>query len=150
MEHAVFVMFLALAAWLFALLEIQIEGPHGWAQNLPTWRIENRWTRAVYKKPLTGYHLYAQGFILLMLHSPFGLNLVAWNLPDELRILSFAVLFWVLEDFLWFICNPGFGLKGFRPQRIRWHRDAWWWIAPRDYWLGTPVGIVLYLVGLTS
>lgn len=150
MEHAVFVGFLALAAWLFALLEIQIEGPHGWAQNLPTWRIQNRWTRAICRKPLTGYHLYAQAFILLMLHSPFGLNLVAWNLPDELRILSFVALFWVLEDFLWFVCNPNYRLKGFRPQHIEWHRDAWWWIAPRDYWIGTPIGIALYLAGMMS
>ena len=26
-------------AFLFALLEIQIEGSHGWAANLPTWRL---------------------------------------------------------------------------------------------------------------
>ena len=105
MEHAVFMGFLSLASWLFALLEIQIEGRHGWAQKLPTWRIENKWTRIFYKKPLTGYHLYAQGFIFLMAHSPFGLNLVPWNFYDELRILSFVVLFWIVEDFLWFSCN---------------------------------------------
>ncbi|MCU0605802.1 MAG: hypothetical protein MUC33_24470 [Desulfobacterales bacterium] len=51
MEHARFIGFLTLAAWLFALLEIQIEGRHGWAQNLPTWRIENKWTRTLYRKP---------------------------------------------------------------------------------------------------
>jgi hypothetical protein len=79
MDHVVFIGFVALVSWLFALLEIQIEGRHGWAQNLPTWRIDNKWTRAVYKKPFTGYHLYAQGFIFLMAHSPFGLNLVLWN-----------------------------------------------------------------------
>jgi hypothetical protein len=103
MEHAVFIRFLVLVSWLFALLEIQIEGRHGWAQKLPTWRIENRWIRTFYKKPITGYHLYAQGFIFLMAHVPFGLSLVPWNLHDELRILSFVVLFWILEDFLWFI-----------------------------------------------
>jgi hypothetical protein len=150
MDHAIFIGFLTLVAWLFALLEIQVEGRHGWAENLPTWRIENKWTRVVYKKPLTGYHLYAQGFILIMAHIPFGLNLVPWKLHFELRILAFVILFWILEDFLWFICNRDYGLKGFTPQRIRWHRDAWWWIAPRDYWLGTPLGIALYLLGLTS
>jgi hypothetical protein len=148
MEHAVFIGFLSLAAWLFALLEIQIEGPHGWAQNLPTWRIDNQWTRAFYKKPLTGYHLYAQGFILLMAHIPFGLNLVPWKLSSELRILAFIVLFWLLEDFLWFICNRDYGLKGFTAEQISWHRDVWWWIAPREYWLGLPLGAALYLAGL--
>jgi hypothetical protein len=150
MEHAVFIGFLALVSWLFALLEIQIEGRHGWAQKLPTWRMENKWTSAFYKKPITGYHLCAQGFVFFMAHSSFGLNRVAWNFNDELRILSFVVLFWVLEDFLWFICNQDYGLKRYKPQHISWHRDSWWWIAPRDYWLGTPVGIALYLFGLTS
>jgi hypothetical protein len=148
MDHAIFIGFVGAVAWLFALLEIQIEGRHGWAENLPTWRIDNKWTRAIYKKPLTGYHLYAQGFILVMAHLPFGLNLVPWRLQYELRILAFVVLFWILEDFLWFICNRDFGFKGFTPKRISWHRDVWWWIAPREYWLGVPLGTVLYLVGL--
>lgn len=148
MEHALFFGFLILAAWLFALLEIQIEGRHGWAQNLPTWRIDTKWTQAVYKKPLTGYHLYAQGFVLLMAHSPFGLNLMPWRLPDELRILAFVVLFWILEDFLWFLCNQAYGFKRFSRQHIDWHRDSWWWVAPREYWLGVPLGITLYLIGL--
>jgi hypothetical protein len=150
MEHLVFVGFLALVAWLFALLEIQIEGRHGWAQNLPTWRIENKWVRAVYRKPLTGYHLYAQGFVMIMAHCPFGLNLAPWSLPVELRILAFVVLFWILEDFLWFVCNPEFGFRNFHPERISWHRESWWWIAPRDYWVGLPLGITLYLLGMTS
>lgn len=147
MEHAVFVSFLAAVSLVFALLEIQIEGRHGWAQNLPTWRIDNRWTRAFYRKPLTGYHLYAQSFVLFMAHLPFGLSLAAWSLRAELRVLAFVVLFWVLEDFLWFVCNRDFGLKGFNPQRISWHRDSWWWIAPREYWIGMPLGLVFYWVG---
>lgn len=150
MEHAVFIGFLALVSWLFALWEIQIEGRHGWAEKLPTWRIENKWTRTFYRKPITGYHLYAQGFIFLMAHGSFGLNLVPWTFHSELRILAFLVLFWILEDFLWFICNRDYGFKCFKPQYISWHRDSWWWVAPRDYWLGTPLGIVLYLIGLTS
>ncbi|MCU0605803.1 MAG: hypothetical protein MUC33_24475 [Desulfobacterales bacterium] len=71
-----------------------------------------------------------------------------WSLHHELRILAFVVLFWILEDFLWFICNRDYGFKGFTPQRISWHRDVWWWIAPREYWLGVPLGAVLYLAAL--
>jgi hypothetical protein len=149
MEHVVFIGFLALAALVFALLEIQIEGRHGWAQNLPTWRVDNKWTRAFNRKPLTGYHLYAQGFVIIMAHGPFGLNLAAWNPRDELRILAFVVLFWILEDFLWFICNRDYGLRNFKSQAISWHRDSWWWIAPREYWVGAPLGIFLYLIGMT-
>jgi hypothetical protein len=40
---------LLLLAWvlamavIFAKVEIHIEGPHGWAAKLPTWRIEDHW-----------------------------------------------------------------------------------------------------------
>lgn len=36
---------IALVAFFFAQVEIQIEGPAGWAANLPTWRVENHWLR---------------------------------------------------------------------------------------------------------
>ena len=32
---------IALLSFFFAQVEIQIEGPAGWAGNLPTWRVEN-------------------------------------------------------------------------------------------------------------
>jgi hypothetical protein len=144
MEHAVFFGFLVLAALVFALFEIQIEGRDGWAAKLPTWRVENRLTRLLTRKPLTGYHLYAQAFLLIVAHAPFGLGLAAWSLRGELRVLAFLLLFWVVEDFLWFLCNREFGLRRFKPQFIARHRDAWWWVAPRDYWVGAPIGLVLY------
>ncbi|HTX54378.1 MAG TPA: hypothetical protein VMD08_13250 [Candidatus Baltobacteraceae bacterium] len=143
-EHVIFFAFLSLSALLFALLEIQIEGRHGWAESLPTWRVENRWTRLIYRKPVTGYHVYAQAFVLVLSHAPFGLGFAGWGMRPELRVLSFVVLFWLLEDFLWFACNPAYGVRRFDPESIAWHRDAWWWIAPRDYWIGVPVGLVLY------
>jgi hypothetical protein len=93
MQHAVFALFLLATATAFALLEIQIEGRHGWAGSLPTWRIYNRWTRRLWKKPLTGYHLYAQVFVFLCAHAPFGVGLARWGPAAELRVLSFVVLF---------------------------------------------------------
>ena len=35
MQHFLFVFFVLLTSLLFALIEIQIEGPHGWATKLP-------------------------------------------------------------------------------------------------------------------
>lgn len=140
----VFCIGLIASAALFALVEIQIEGQNGWAGQLPTWRIENRWTRLFFgKKPLTGYHLYALLFVFLMAHAPFfiGVALPTWR--GEARVLAFVILFWVLEDFLWFVFNPGFGVRKFRRQHIWWHAPAWWWIMPRDYWLFVPTGLLL-------
>ena len=147
MSHATFLLSLAAVAALFARLEIHVEGPNGWAAKLPTWRLENRWTRLFYSgKPLTGYHLYSLLLSLAFVHLPFGLGLVPLTWRAEARVLAFVVLFWVLEDFLWFVLNPAFGLKRFRPEHIWWHRAKWWWIMPRDYWIFTPVGLLLYVV----
>jgi hypothetical protein len=145
--HLLFAGFLVTASTLFALLEIEIEGAKGWARDLPTWRIRNRWTRLVLgARPLTGYHLYVNLFLLLVLHLPYAFGFIRPSLGAELRILAFVALFWVLEDFLWFALNPAFGLRRFRRERIRWHAPDWWWIAPRDYWLFTPAGIALYVL----
>jgi len=145
MQHALFIAALAALAAIFALAEIQIEGPNGWATSLPTWRAENRWTRLFFSsKPLTGYHLYTLLFLLVVVHLPFALSLAPITWRAEARIVSFFILFWVLEDFLWFILNPAFGLRRFRPKHVWWHAPTWWWIMPRDYWIFVPAGVALY------
>lgn len=141
--------FILAAAVLFALVEVQIEGPNGWAVGLPTWRIDNKWTRLFWdKKPLTGYHLYLNLFMLLMVHLPFGLELVPFHWRLEARILSSFIAFWVVEDFAWFILNPAYGLKRFRKECIWWHAKSWWWIMPKTYWVFTPIAIGLYHLSL--
>lgn len=145
--HLLFAAFLIAAATLFALVEIEIEGPTGWARNLPTWRIENRWTRLIFgARAITGYHVYVQLFLLTLLHAPFAFAFVGFTWARELRILAFALLFWVLEDFLWFVLNPAYGLRAFNRKRIWWHAPNWWWIMPRDYWIFAPAGLALYVV----
>src|ERR1700683_4037928 len=95
-----FVIYLIITAAVFARLEIEIEGPHGWAANLPTWRLENRWTRLFYgSRPLTGYHLWMQIFVLLMIHVPLAIQPSLWSWGAELRVASFYPLFFIVEDF---------------------------------------------------
>ena len=38
MEHLLFALYVLAAAFTFARVEIEIEGPWGWAERLPTWR----------------------------------------------------------------------------------------------------------------
>ena len=57
-------------AFILAHLEIQIEGPHGWAEKLPTWRWDGPGVRRWFGKPVTGYHLCLVTCILLFLHVP--------------------------------------------------------------------------------
>lgn len=145
--HFLFIAFLGAAAVLFALLEIEIEGPGGWARNLPTWRIRNRWTRLFFgARAITGYHLYINLFLALLLHAPYVFGFVRPTLATELRIIAFGLLFWVVEDFLWFALNPAYGIRAFNRQRIWWHSTSWWWIMPRDYWIFTPMGIGFYVL----
>ena len=147
MEHLIFITFLFFFSLLIALFEIQVEGQHGWAEKLPTWKIENKWTRYFYsKRPLTGYHLYLQLSMLLIVHCPFAFNMVSWQIELQLRILAFYILFWIIEDFLWFMFNPHFGPKNFKPDYIWWHRETWLWIMPKDYWIWIPVGTILYVL----
>jgi hypothetical protein len=137
---------LALSA-AFAQLEIEIEGSAGWASGLPTWRVENRWTRRLLgARALTGYHLFIHIVVFILAHLPFALALVPFSWGLELRILSFLVLFWLVEDYLWFVLNPAFGWRRFRRELIWWHAPNWWWIMPRDYWLFGPLGVLLYIL----
>jgi len=72
-----------------------------------------------------------------------------WRFPPgagEARVISFIILFWVLEDFLWFAFNPRWGVGKFKKEHIWWHATHWWWIMPRDYWIFVPVGLLLFYV----
>jgi len=145
LPHIAFGACLFAAAYAMARLEVQIEGSDGWARNLPTWRVDNVATRIVFGgRPLTGYHFWFHILIALLLHSPFAMALVSFSIAAETRILSFLLLFWLAEDWLWFVVNPAFGWKAFRADRIQWHRTSWWLIMPREYWIAGPVGIALY------
>ena len=149
MNHIFFFIYLAITSGMFSMLEIQSEGEEGWATNFPTWKKNNKWTRHFYgNRPLTGYHLFFFLFILSISHLPYGLGLVEPTWPYEIRILSFIILFFVIEDFLWFVLNPAFGIRKFKAEHIWWHALQWWWIMPRDYWIYLPIGIGLYIWSL--
>jgi len=144
-QHVWFFLLLFVASLTFALLEVQIEGSAGWAANLPVWRVDHRLARAVMGgRTLTGYHFYTHLFILCMVHLPYGLGAAAPSWALEARIVAFLIFFWVLEDFLWFVVNPAFGIRRFRREHAPWHAPGWWWIMPRDYWVCTPLAAVLY------
>lgn len=146
MPHILFLSLLLACATLFALLEVEIEGSNGWASELPTWRLDTRWTRLLLgSRSLTGYHLYVHLFILALIHFPYALAVVPPSLKMEARIASFLILFWILEDFLWFVVNPAYGIRRFRKEEVWWHREAWWWVMPREYWIFVPLATALYL-----
>ena len=52
----------------------------------------------------------------------------------------------LLEDFFWFVFNPNYGIKRFRPGMIKWHRD-WLGPGPSYYWANIAIAVVLIWLG---
>ncbi len=133
--------FVLLLGFFFAKLEIAIEGDAGWAANLPTWRIEHHWLLDLFwgGRAMTGYHAWAFTLVALFFHFPLVFNGdYSWN--AEQRALASIMLFWVCEDFLWFVLNPAFGFVRFAKTHAGWHKH-WALGAPIEYWVFSPIGL---------
>jgi hypothetical protein len=119
----------------FAEVEIQIEGPYGWAAKLPTWRIEHHWLLDIFwgGRPMTGYHAWVFSFMVLVFFSPLAFT-GRWVWREAALALSGLAIFWVVEDFLWFVFNPAYGWHHFGPGQVPWHKH-WLGSAPTDYWV---------------
>lgn len=81
-------------AYLFARVEVEIEGEAGWAANLPTWRIEEHPLLDLFMggRALTGYHLWMFAFIGLVFHFPLFF-IGRWSPELEARVLASIMLF---------------------------------------------------------
>ena len=134
---------------VLAYLEVQIEGKHGWATNLPTWKpksdgqINRIFKRIMSGKVATGYHLAVFAFVILILHLPFVFTFT-WRWWRELEIISIFFLFVVFWDFLWFILNPYYGLKKFKAIEVWWH-NQWLGPWPIDYYWGIIISFLVYV-----
>lgn len=130
-----------LIAFVLAHLEIQIEGAHGWAEKLPTWRWDGPRVRRWSGKPVTGYHLCLMTFILLFLHVPqfYG---GSWEREADLLAMFFFLT--VTWDFLWFTCNPHFGVARFRKGQVWWF-PAWALGVPQPYVVGIALSMTAAL-----
>jgi hypothetical protein len=96
---------------------------------------------------MTGYHAWVFPFVMLSFHLPM-LFVGRWTPKLEARALASTMLFWIIEDALWFVCNPAFGWQGLRPGAVGESGCAWWHIhwflgLPSDYWVFSVVGSLL-------
>ncbi|MFC1653495.1 hypothetical protein ACFL1M_01460 [Patescibacteria group bacterium] len=136
--HFLFAVFVSI---IFALLEIQIEGDHGWAKNLPTWKINNPLKKITHWPHITGYHVYMFSLLFILLHFPYFLGLEP-TYKNELTILQTYFLIITFEDFLWFVFNPKWGLKNFFKNTIKWHPKRVLKL-PIPYWVSLVVIVFL-------
>ena len=133
-----------LLATFFANVEIQIEGAAGWAAALPTWRIERHWMLDLFwgGRAMTGYHAWIFSFMFLIFHLPMVAQ-ARFSLRAEAQALACIMLFWIVEDFVWFVLNPAYGLARFDPLHVSWHK-RWLWHAPVEYWIFLPLAAALF------
>jgi hypothetical protein len=134
--------FLFLTASLHAKLEIEIEGKHGWAEKLPTKKFSFFVTKYLSEHNyITGFHFFNVLLIFGLFHFPIFF-VPEWTINYELFVIGFTMLHFTLEDFLWFVYNPAFGLRKFKKKNIWWHKN-WFLGLPVSFWFAIPVGIAL-------
>ena len=131
----------------FALLEIQIEGRHGWAEKLPTWKRYIKWLMIIpgFNGMVTGYHTYLWSLLIIMSHTIF--IYLPWNFKTELLVLSFFTFLIIVEDFLWFALNPNYGIGKLNKQNVKWH-TAWVGRVPLAYIVYPLVWVILFGWGI--
>jgi hypothetical protein len=142
----VYMAWVLVMALFFAEVEIQIEGAAGWAAQLPTWRIEKHWLLDIFwgGRAMTGYHAWVFSFMALVFFAPLAFN-GRWAWREAGLALAGLMLFWIAEDFLWFVLNPAYGVERFEPAQVPWHKH-WWLGAPTDYWVGVLGGAALLVL----
>lgn len=146
MIYLKYFIFCFISSVLLALFEIQTEGKHGWAKKLPTWKKSFKFLDAFpgFRGPITGYHVYLFTMILFLIHLPF--LFFRWDLRTEVIILSAFTMIAMMEDFLWFILNPHYGIEKFREKNVSWHED-WVGPVPLQYIYVFIIWVVLFLLG---
>ncbi|OHA63440.1 MAG: hypothetical protein A3E07_03835 [Candidatus Wildermuthbacteria bacterium RIFCSPHIGHO2_12_FULL_45_9] len=140
-------LFWFVVASVFAAIEIEIEGKHGWAEKTPTWfrtkgAIAKTYGFFMGGKPLTGYHLFMFILPILIMHAHFAMG-ASWSLSQELLVWAIYFAWMPTWDFLWFVLNPHYGVKGFRKNNVWWHAQSHWLFGftPLDYIAGWGVSI---------
>jgi hypothetical protein len=143
-----FFVFMLFLSFILAEWEIQIEGKDGWAAKLPGWSVKKGWIMKLTDgRPLTGYHVFMTIFLIGIVHLPLFFR--QWSLQLESLLLGFYVGMVFIEDFLWFVLNPYYGIKSFRKGKIWWHKH-WLGPIPSLYWILLIIFIILVYFGRTA
>jgi hypothetical protein len=136
--------YLFLICFFLANLEIQIEGPNGWAAKLPTWRVTDpNWTWIFGGRPITGYHVFLNLLLLSFFHFP--LLFTKFSLVKEMKIIYSYSIISVVWDFQWFAMNPHFGIKKYLPENIWWFKN-WLLGFPVDYFAGIAISCMIFII----
>ena len=90
-----------------------MEGKDAWAKRQVGWNFELGGVQ------ITAYHFWLTMMFIILLSLP--LVVVGWDRHLFGVLLTAGLLGVVLEDFLWFVVNPYFGLKKWNPDDAPWY-----------------------------
>ena len=111
-------------ALLWSAMEVEIEGPCGWASMLPT--------TTVLGTSFTWYHVYMNSIVCLTAAA-------WWSDGSVVRAVHRASSWFLLQDTAWFLLNPHFGVARYTRRDVPWHAAQPW-----------PLGVPLHNFGLAG
>lgn len=129
--HTLFILSFAV---LYSILEIEIEGKNGgWANNIPTAKSGIG--------IFTYYHIYMNIIIILII--TYSTMVVLKNIY---LVLYFIIIWFIVEDFCWFVLNPYYTLDKYTKENIWWHRNQIWIYNTPIHNIIALLGIILILI----
>ena len=116
-------------AVLWSAMEVEIEGVDGgWAKNLPT--------EFCLGTKFTWYHV--------IMNSIIGLTMY-YSLKERRmsEIVFYTANWFLVEDFMWFMINRGFGWNNYTRKAIWWHGNQPWPLGiPLHNYIGAGMMVV--------
>lgn len=114
------IMFFNVLGTIWAALEVQIEGKYGWATELPT--------NKFFGTKFTWYHVMMNCMVIMTVFMSVKWS---WRVPYWISGL------FLIEDYMWFMINPHFGIKNYNSENVWWH--SWWGNQPSGNWISTAI-----------
>ena len=142
--------FIFVYGFLWALTMVNAEGLVGWGGVSPAWKLDTRrWYSFLFWPFAQGRPVNFLPVSAIMTFTVSFLLPVIWNINKNIpftlinfgELVSYFIIFAILEDFIWFLINPYYGLRKFNKQIVTWH-PRWLGFLPTDYW----IALVIYII----
>lgn len=150
-------------ALLFTAMYASVEGDKPFAQNLATWRPDPNlwWVQVLYWFPNLGRPVNGFDTLGLLLLGAFGIFLIpVWGVThgrpipwrEWFEIFTYFIAISVIEDWVWYLVNPHFGIWKFRPALITdWMHPVWFFgIVPSQYVSGCLGSLPIAMIAQNS
>ena len=130
-----------LSGLIYSLIEIEIEGPNGWCEKLPTCNFVK-----LGSKNMILYHIYMLIYLTITYISMYTFTYNSISIENVCNVVSNISLFLMVEDVLWFSLNPYYTIGKYTKEDITWHSNQpWIFSVPLDNYIILTLHILLSL-----